>query len=254
MGRYNGMTEKRAGNGEVATVAPAKRGRKPKIEIPNLHEERASRSEAGPLRAEVSIRPPNMQIAQFRIIGTAPYMQARFSQKAMLAMQSKHEQGSRSKKGKAREARNFKDDYQNAMHKSADGWVGIPAGAFRNAMISACRLCGFKMTLGKLSIFVIADGLDVVDGTPLVKINGKPEMSLMPVRNATGVCDIRARPLWREWSATVSVRYDADQLSLEDTTNLLARVGVQVGIGEGRPDSKESAGIGYGLFDIEGKK
>jgi hypothetical protein len=32
--------------------------------------------------------------------------------------------------------------------------------------------------------------------------------------------------------------------------NLLARVGMQVGIGEGRPDSRESAGIGFGLFRI----
>jgi len=34
-------------------------------------------------------------------------------------------------------------------------------------------------------------------------------------------------------------------------TNLLARAGLQVGIGEGRPDSKNSAGMGWGLFQIE---
>jgi hypothetical protein len=31
----------------------------------------------------------------------------------------------------------------------------------------------------------------------------------------------------------------------------IARVGQQVGICEGRPDSKNSAGMGWGLFDIE---
>jgi len=35
-----------------------------------------------------------------------------------------------------------------------------------------------------------------------------------------------------------------------DVVNLFNRVGAQVGIGEGRPDSKASAGLGFGLFEI----
>ena len=72
----------------------------------------------------------------------------------------------------------------------------------------------------------------------------------MPCRNATGVIDIRSRPLWREWSADVRIRFDRDQFTHQDVANLMARVGAQVGIGEGRPDSKDSAGIGFGLFEI----
>jgi len=57
--------------------------------------------------------------------------------------------------------------------------------------------------------------------------------------------------MWDEgWEAQVRVRYDADQFTLEDLANLLARVGVQVGLGEGRPDSKSSAGMGWGTFMI----
>jgi hypothetical protein len=55
------------------------------------------------------------------------------------------------------------------------------------------------MTLAKLSLFIEADGLDVIDGTPLVRIiAGEPERTDMHVRNATGVVDIRTRPMWRE--------------------------------------------------------
>lgn len=223
-----------------------------------LHDERAMRAQSMDVaktgRREINIAAPNMEIAEFKIIGTAPYMQARFNKKAMDKMMEKQAAGSRGNKGTKKSARDFDADYHGAMHKTKDGWCGIPAGAFRNAMISACRLCGFKMTIGKLSVFVIADGLDQVDGTPLVKLIGKPERCDMAVRNATGVCDIRVRPLWREWSAVVKVRFDADQLSTADIGNLLARVGMQVGVGEGRPDSKESCGLGYGLFEIEGKK
>lgn len=201
-------------------------------------------------RREVVISAPNMRTAIFRIVGTAPYVQARFSQKAMLQMADKMRAGSASKKGKARPARDFEDDYRQAQHVSAEGWRGIPAGAFRNAMISACRLVGFKMTLGKLSVFVEADGFDAVDGVPLVRIVGEPEKQEMHVRNATGVVDIRVRPMWREWSAEVRIRYDEDQFTHQDVANLLNRVGQQVGIGEGRPDSKSSAGLGWGLFEI----
>lgn len=109
------------------------------------------------------------------------------------------------------------------------------------------------MTLAKLSIFIEPDGFDRVDGTPLVKIIGTPEMHVGAVRNATGVCDLRARPMWRNWSVNLRVKYDEDQFSLTDVTNLLARAGIQCGIGEGRPNSRASTGIGFGTFTIAEK-
>lgn len=204
-----------------------------------------------PLRQEVQIPAPRFETLEFSLIGTAPYMQARFSEKAKNTIREKQAAGSVARKGKKREARDFASDYEGAGYKSAEGWRGIPASAFRMASISACRLVGFKMTLAKLSLFVEADGADVLDGTPLIRIEGEPEVSEMMVRNATGVCDIRVRPLWREWSCKLRIRYDCDQFTREDVANLIARVGAQVGIGEGRPDSKSSAGLGYGLFRSE---
>lgn len=200
-------------------------------------------------RREVQIPPPRLQVVEFILRGTAPYMQARFAQKAMLAMRAKHEAGSVAKKGKKRDARDFTADYEGAKHVSTEGWCGIPAGAFRSACISACRLVGFKMTLAKMSLFVEADGFDAIDGTPLVKIEGECEPSEMPVRNATGVVDIRVRPMWREWRVKLRIKFDLDQFSMEDVANLLMRVGTQVGVGEGRPDSKSSHGMGFGLFE-----
>mgnify|MGYP001580518047 FL=1 len=59
--------------------------------------------------------------------------------------------------------------------------------------------------------------------------------------------------MWREgWEARVRIRYDGDQFSLADVSNLLARAGLQVGVGEGRADSKNSAGIGWGFFAMKG--
>jgi len=203
----------------------------------------------------LTIAPPNFETASFDITGTAPYVQNKFSQKAMNMMKDAQGAGSTGKKGKKKEAKDFQGCYEGALHKSGDGWYGIPAPAFRNAMVSACKIVGFAMTRGKLSVFIEADGFDADDGTPLVKITkGEPEYFDSAVRNATGVADIRPRPKWAEgWQVTVRVRYDADQFTLQDVTNLLMRVGMQVGLGEGRPDSKKSCGMGWGLFTIDGE-
>jgi hypothetical protein len=198
----------------------------------------------------VTITAPRISTATFHLRGTAPFMQARFSQKAMAAMAAKMQAGSTAKGKRVREARDFDQDFEDAKHVSIDGWCGIPAGAFRAAMISACRLVGFKMTLAKLSVFIEHDGLDRVDQTPLVRIIGEPIKNTMPVRNANMAFDLRVRPLWPEWSCKLRVRFDSDQFRLEDVANLLHRVGEQVGIGEGRPDSRQSIGLGYGLFEI----
>jgi len=207
------------------------------------------------IQEQVVVTPPKLRELRFPIAGIAPYVQHKFSAKAKAMMRAKQEAGSTGKKGKQREAKDFDAAYKGAMHISEEGWHGIPASAFRAAMISACRLIGFRMTLAKLCVSVIADGFDADDNTPLVKITkGEPHYNELHVRLETGVADIRPRPMWNPgWEAVVRIMFDADQFTPTDVTNLLARVGLQVGIGEGRPDSKKSAGMGWGLFKIVGE-
>lgn len=201
----------------------------------------------------VAVSAPNFQTAAFCIVGTAPYVQNKFSAKAREQMKTKQEGGSTSQSKKKREPKDFQACYEGAIHRTSEGWIGIPATAFRNAMISACRLVGFTMTRAKLAVFVEADGFDKDDGTPLVKMmKGEPIYHEMAVRNETGVADVRARPMWLPgWQADVRVRFDRDQFTLQDVTNLLMRVGMQVGIGEGRPDSRAGYGMNWGLFSLK---
>lgn len=199
----------------------------------------------------LSIAPPKIHVLKLKIRGNAPLVMNKFSQKARQQIRDKQASGSVANKGKKRDAKDFDLAYEQAKHISLEGWCGIPAAAFRAAMISACRLIGFKMTIAKMSVFIIADGFDADDGTPLVKITkGKPRKVEHCVRNATGVVDLRARPMWDEWEAEVTLKYDGDQFTGNDVTNLLSRVGLQVGLCEGRPDSKASCGQGWGTFDV----
>jgi hypothetical protein len=56
--------------------------------------------------------------------------------------------------------------------------------------------------------------------------------------------------MYSNWAARLTIRYDMDQFKMNDVLNLVARCGMQVGIGAGRPDSKASAGCGFGLFQV----
>jgi hypothetical protein len=197
------------------------------------------------------ISAPNFGTLILQVNGTSPLVQNRFPAKVQVMLEEKMKAGSTASSKKTRKARDFDSDFEEAQHKSDEGWVGVPASAFRNACIDACRMVGFKMTHAKMSIFFEADGYDAQDGTPLVKIIAdEPEKVTHPVRNATGVVDLRARPMWRKWSINLRVKFDQDQFTQNDVLNLLLRAGQQVGIGEGRPYSKSSNGMGWGTFLI----
>lgn len=206
-------------------------------------------------QVSISIKAPNMQVAEFECVGNAPLVVHRFSHKAQNQMLEKMEKGSLSKKGKTHEAADLDQIYKNSAYFSKDGWMGFNASAVRNSLISACRLVGFKMTIAKLSVFAIQDGWDKDEPQiPLIRIYGKARRLDMRGNVETGQAYMTIRPCWDEWSCKVRIRYDADQFTVADIANLLSRVGAQVGWGEGRPDSKKSAGMGWGTFDVKGKK
>lgn len=201
------------------------------------------------------IKKANIQRIQVEVRGTAPLVLHKFSQKAKLAMMNAMETPKSEKKAKsARETRNYDEDFMSARYFSFEGWDGIPASSFRNALIAACRTSDVTMTKTKMSAFTIADGICKDDGTPLVRIisDEEPVRSEAYVRIASGGTDIRIRPMWHKWGAIVTLEFDADMISLDSIVNLLDRAGRQVGIGEGRPFSPKSNGMGWGTFEVVG--
>lgn len=200
---------------------------------------------------KITISAPKMKLLRVRLVGESPLMILRFSQKSIDKMVATQEAGTQSNSRKKRDARDFQADYEAAFYRLPDGSPGFPAGSIRSACISACRMASFKMTHAKLAIFCIADALDIHSRVPLVRVHGTPEINKAAVRNANGNADIRIRPLWQKWHIDTTIRFDMDQFSVSDVYNLLMRAGLQVGLGEGRPDSRASSGIGFGLFSVE---
>jgi len=198
-----------------------------------------------------NVAPANIVRMNLRIRGTAPYVQNKFSHKQAEKMKLAMSTPKAAKKGRAERApRDYDEDFLRAQHIAPAGWNGIPCAAFRSAMIDACRTVGLVMTKAKMSVFVIADGFDAESGDALVKIIGAPERLESLVKNDNGAADIRIRPMWREWEAVVAVEFDADMITASSVVNLLDRAGRQVGVGEGRPFSRDSVGQGWGTFKV----
>jgi hypothetical protein len=202
----------------------------------------------------VVINAPNFREALIPIRGTANFVSNNFSEEARSQMAADQEKGSADKArggAKKRAPKDFEAGFRGSLHRSTEGWYGIPVIAFRAAMVRASSLVGIEMTRAKQCIFIECDGFDR-EGKGLVRITkGEPEHQQSFVKNDNGKPDIRSRGVFKAgWEATVHLKFDADFLSGQSVVNLLARAGVQVGVGAGRPFSTNSVGQGWGTFEV----
>lgn len=206
----------------------------------------------------LSVTPLRQSIMTIPIVGETPLKILRFSRKKQMQVQEAQAAGDQGKNKKKRQAKDFSAEYEDAKYRctvTEKGkkvtWLGLNASGIRNGCIETCRMAGYVMTKAKMSVFCLADGYDDLDRTNLVRIHGEPEMSVDPVRNKSGVIDMRPRVLFQDWRVIVRIRFDEDQFSPSDILNLLIRVGQQNGLGEGRPNGTEGYGTGNGLFLVD---
>ena len=205
-------------------------------------------------KIRIDITPPNFKVLPIRIEGTAPLMTHKFSEK--MRKQIEEKQTSANATTKKREPKDYAAEFNAARYiakknGSTGGWDGLPAGALRSAMIAACRTVdGLPMTRAKGAFFIRAQGQDITDSTPLIRIEGKAEHDTRPVRLESGVADMRNRPRYDDWACQMEIEYDSDLVSEHDVANLLARAGAQVGLCEMRPSAPNSFGGDFGTFRV----
>jgi len=213
----------------------------------------AKTKEKGP-QTQVVITPPKFERAVIKLRSTAPYVQNRFSSRIQKGIQDTMEEGSAKKKvRKAKPPKDFDAAYKDSLHVSTDGWFGIPATAFRAAMVDATRLTEQDMIRAKMAIKVIGHGLDKENFEPLVRMKTKgPKMHIERVRIGINSMDLASRGMYDHWEADVEIEWDADIFTASDIVNLMARAGWQVGVGAGRPLSRSSVGRGWGTWEVLG--
>lgn len=182
---------------------------------------------------EAQIAIPPLEFTEFEVTmeGTAPYLVAGWTEKAIRMMEdamTKHVP--KPAKG-MREKRDPETEFEAYKVKNAKGKESIPALHIKCAMVNA----GIRSTTGvykadlRAAIFVMGDE----DG--LIPFEYKKcVMRRDMVRNKSGQPDIRWRPEYHGWKARVRLRVNNALITVESAVNLLARAGSMVGLGEWR--------------------
>lgn len=171
------------------------------------------------------------------IVGTAPLLVHKFSEKAKKQMLD-NMQGRKSPKV----AKDPKAEYEAAFYYTKDGGYGFPAIAFKAATVSASRFYGKSVTMTSLRQFIFINGEPSEDGQQMCRIEGEPSMREDVVRVGMGGTDLRYRPQFLEWSTSLEVTYVTSALTRDSLLSLIDAGGLGVGVGEWRPEKKGDFG------------
>lgn len=182
------------------------------------------------------------------IVGLTPVIPHQWSEKAKKLMRDKQFGGPGYVKPK-HEAKKLEEEAEAALYRLEDGRPGMPATAFKGAMVAACRFfSGLPMTEGRLMLFVKGEGPD-----QLVPIAGTEQIREDMPRNATGVVDLRYRTALLDWSAELEIIYPPSLITQESVIALVDASG-RVGVGDWRPGSPKSNTGTFGTYRIDEAK
>lgn len=207
----------------------------------------------------IEIRPLNIQRIQLRLVGDTPLIMHAWSEKAKRQML---EAQMGLKKGKQKDLKNPVEDFINSMYwldgkptayteealqEAIDGGArfGFPVTAIKQAAISAAYRQGWSKNKVQLQgeMFIESDENGFVE----IK-SDSPIMREDMVKVGMGTADIRYRGEFRNWSADIVMRYNANsQFSLENLVNIMNAGGFFCGIGEWRPEK----GGTNGMYHVE---
>lgn len=178
------------------------------------------------------------------IEGISPLIVHKWTKKAMTEIQDKQAGKAKNKK---HDIRVPEEEYEEAKHKSPQGWEGFPAAGFKAAMIRGAKMIGMVMKDTQTAFFIKAD----CEETQLVKINGESHLRQDMVRVGMGSADVRYRPEYSEWSAILTIEFNSGVISANQIYQLVKAAGYGCGIGEMRP---EKGKFNFGRFKLSEEK
>jgi hypothetical protein len=192
----------------------------------------------------IQIKRIGRHVAHITVVGTAPLIVHRFDEKAKQMMLDKM-QGRKQPKA----IRDPQADFERARHRLDDGRDGFPASGFKGAIVGGARHFQDKalsMVLLKQALFVTGEGPEM-----LVPIESpEPKMREDYVRIAMGTADLRYRPMFDPWRATLQIIFMPSLMSLDSVVALVDAGGLG-GIGDGRPSAPKSMTGVWGTFQVD---
>lgn len=176
------------------------------------------------------------------IIGTTPLITHRWSEKALKEMAD-------SQQGKTKVKKPPKDpeaEFNAARYRIDDRRDGLPAAAFKSAIVDAARYFD-SITMVMLKQMLRVEGIG--SGQLVEIVADAPTMREDAVRLPSGTSDLRYRPQYDPWGATIVVRYLPSQISPESIVALVDAAGIG-GVGEWRPTAPKGKSGSFGTFEV----
>lgn len=197
------------------------------------------------VEAQVNLTRIQRATIPIEVEGVTPLIPHAWSEKAKRLM-LEAQQGTKVKA--KRDAKVPQEEAEAALYRLADGTPGMPAVAFKAAMVGAIRLFqGITMVQAKAAIFVLGQGKD-----QLVPIEGEMELREDTPRNANGNADLRYRYAFFPWRATIEVEYLPILINESSVVALLDAAG-NGGVGDWRPSAPKSHTGTFGRFRVVGQ-
>lgn len=192
----------------------------------------ASRKKATTKTAAVAIAKLQKETATFYLVGTAPLMLHRLSQKTLwelLLPGGKKSAGAKKSTLKHDPYQEFLDAPHLDSDPDAPTLLLHPSTGFKNAIRSVAidvDTASSKAQLGRLS-YVLGEYVPIW-GIPTMR------MDAVRMRDAARTPDVRTRCCLREWASRIEVVYCKPMLSAQTMGILVANAGVIQGTGDGR--------------------
>lgn len=204
----------------------------------------AKEAPAAEAQKAIEIQPIDQRGMLVPIVGVSPLIVHKFSEKSKRKMLDAM-QGKKA----AKDIRNPKAEYEEAMYRLEKGGYGFPSVAFKAATVGGARFYS-SITMTALRQYIFFGGDRGTEGEMLVKIEGKPVMREDTVRLTGKSTDLRYRPEFFPWKATLHVLYVASMITQGSVVSLINAGGIGVGVGEWRPERNGD----FGRFQIDTTK
>jgi hypothetical protein len=177
------------------------------------------------------------------IKGLTPLIPHRWSEKAK-GMMPGHPDGDALKKKKG--IRKPQEEAEGCLYRLPDGRLGVPATAFKAAMISACRFYDKpSMTEAKLLFYVHGEGPE-----QLVEVQGNLQLREDTPRNSNGSADLRYRYMITEWSTTLKISFPPSSISEGAVISIIDAAG-RCGVCDWRPSAPKSFTGTFGTWRVD---
>lgn len=194
--------------------------------------------------AQITLKRIERRSVEVPIVGITPLIMHNWSHKSKDLM-LKNQQVKKAGTKAVKEPRDPEADYQASFYRLEDGTPGMPATAFKAAIAEAARFFdGVTMTSLKSAIQVRGIGSE-----QLVPIIGEHRMRTDTPRNASGVADLRFRPEFWPWQATLHIIFIESLIDLDSIWALVDAAGSN-GVGDWRPSSPKSKTGTFGQWEV----